>query len=1481
MAEGFDFEKYYVNEKVKTEAAINRTGVILQNTTEPSEIATNNVVYYVASLYVKNIGSSEFIQLTGESWRICIIEDPTKDESERSYYYLRQWHQLGDVATLGISDTWEPKGLRDAVFESNDADADYQYAAINDAVGGNPVPVTAFRAVLYPRYETEVNEAETEQSFMSTGVSTKPINQDVVQYPKLMRLMYGALGLQGGRWKGLRWLERIWDKNGGMNDNAVIPYDRFVKCMNYLADVCKENDVGFSVTYYDQTFAKEVTVEDATREEYRANRARARAKHNKYRVALSNADITRTDLPTRLNFIDAYGNDGLGKFLTKMKTEGYFEPTGSAFGNATALLPPVKTAVQAFFYDREELETNFSSLFRTVMEGVTNIPYVWRFVDTDIKTEIGKAKDRYQETPKPSGRMLFDLDIAVARLTNTPDANKVPYAIPRAIQETGNGDSGYSLIVGIPGESSTMLTAWTSEVGHDIYTGYKNGNNSKENLRRKNFVTTSASEVADYLVNSFNDQVDAGAITALKVEKISAVDGKVKIPDELQTTNPIFYGWATYTAAFMNIIRYYGKNGEQIDATTLFANCFTPNGIFGTSNNSDWASRWLAVSFGIIPENVTVFSGEYDIISWENGVVTGSKAYSDMFEPQLADMWRDITTLPYESFGMVMDAVSAMRRAYKQMNRAVTTRILQIGPVRALKAAMKLDDLSDDFNEFADVCDKLVWYQRLVEESPFTNKSTIPVGNNPTLTSSFPAHFMFPVHMYKRVRVKYKNFWGRTRHRMQKRSIGVRWAEVTFTDASVFNEYPVVNDFHGEQVGYSGGYSIDGRNIVLDEPLPSKVVDAGDGMVQFASCKVHVTVKNDILLEMDEGAVIADVPGAIQFIKIPLPPSQPDGSRESVEIQYKMPGLPYDSEIRKRAFVEYGSLSQASYFEAVRNTGSDDDKHEGWKIFYPSSAEISAMRDGIGVHDKVAMLLSILKHEFGDSRVQLTETRRSMEDQEKMCTGGPESAFLSWHNYGLAAQILILKSDGKTPLEKDDEEVKRLSQVARAFTEGCLDGKFGTPCNVVWCARLAVGPSLFDWEFLPIGVGHKDAPKFRNILISQSDPVHELGYVDVDGENLVKNAVPSGNVPYVLASSPALASAEKHGGHRFMNPRNIRNFEHIEDIVLYDAREYVDLIKLKMNANGTARPESGSIYDWKALNPVACEQLIRYYAMVGSISASKALLAGDFVERYLPIEEQYYNSSPVDYVKGMLGENYADARICTSRDGRSSYITLSDGILHVKSLDAYPNNAPTRLDIHKQQKVDSSHVTWGIWEDGVFYSEEELAEMGREIPYIDSEVPVIAGYVNGEATEGEAVYLHQVVAAKIHKRFGEIRKLFENFGGALMYDRVEDGPNASMADMLENEFGLIAAQDLIPFDDLDTMLDGILRDAGKTTGVLGETGNIYEKVVDNAQISGFRYASLKKEHLHIKDLPTANDGKTLYDLIQKGHGYTANDIVSR
>jgi hypothetical protein len=99
-----------------------------------------------------------------------------------------------------------------------------------------------------------------------------------------------------------------------------------------------------------------------------------------------------------------------------------------------------------------------------------------------------------------------------------------------------------------------------------------------------------------------------------------------------------------------------------------------------------------------------------------------------------------------------------------------------------------------------------------------------------------------------------------------------------------------------------------------------------------------------------------------------------------------------------------------------------------------------------------------------------------------------------------------------------------------------------------------------------------------------------------------------------------------------------------------------------------------------------------------------------------------------------------------------------------------------------------------------------------------------------------------------------------------------------MADMLENEFGLIGAQDLLSFDDLELMADGILdNDTGRDKVMVD--GSIYEKVVNNAQLAGIRKASLDKEHIHVRDMPTPSDGKTLYELLAKGRGYTANDLI--
>ena len=56
-------------------------------------------------------------------------------------------------------------------------------------------------------------------------------------------------------------------------------------------------------------------------------------------------------------------------------------------------------------------------------------------------------------------------------------------------------------------------------------------------------------------------------------------------------------------------------------------------------------------------------------------------------------------------------------------------------------------------------------------------------------------------------------------------------------------------------------------------------------------------------------------------------------------------------------------------------------------------------------------------------------------------------------------------------------------------------------------------------------------------------------------------------------------------------------------------------------------------------------------------------------------------------------------------------------------------------------------------------------------------------------------------------------------------------------------------------------------------------GSIYEKVVNNAQLAGIRRADLTKEHLHVKDTPSKDDGKSMYDRILKGKGYMANDLI--
>jgi hypothetical protein len=318
-----------------------------------------------------------------------------------------------------------------------------------------------------------------------------------------------------------------------------------------------------------------------------------------------------------------------------------------------------------------------------------------------------------------------------------------------------------------------------------------------------------------------------------------------------------------------------------------------------------------------------------------------------------------------------------------------------------------------------------------------------------------------------------------------------------------------------------------------------------------------------------------------------------------------------------------------------------------------------------------------------------------------------------------------------------------------------------------------------------------------------------------------------------------------------------------------------------MNANGNTLGDRGNIYEWKTLNDSACSQLIRYFALTNNIKSAKALIAGDFVEKYQAIEDAFYSTSTVDYVKNMLGEHYEDVYITIDSMNDAGFISLSNGKMYIKVHDQIPDNVPTMIDMHGQQRVDSNHIKRGVWRNGVFYGLDEI-----EIPYTESDGPVIEGYVDGVASYGEAIFLHKSVASALHEAFLNIRDMFERYQGAVMYDRFQDGPNASRFNQLENEFGAIAAQDLMDFDELEAMLaqDDINKRAdiesnGDRNGLID--GSIYEKVVNNAQLAGMRKAVKTNERIHITDKGNGLTPGEIYRAVMEGRAPGANDLMSR
>lgn len=978
-------------------------------------------------------------------------------------------------------------------------------------------------------------------------------------------------------------------------------------------------------------------------------------------------------------------------------------------------------------------------------------------------------------------------------------------------------------------------------------------------------------------------------------------------------------------------------------------------------------------TFGVDLDDSPKLDGDYDVIKWDDcSVAPDNINYrhrgdypSFKTDTDFGDSDCDIDYFcdKVELFGDIIEA----------MDTAITA--LCVYPYSwpvGIYQRSKLKTVKRNYDRLLDVIDKIKYYQQITAESVFENLSFIGdrVGSfeDPPLAVTAPARFILPVHMYKKVKKKYRNWLGLTRHKMVSRSIGVRWVEVRYIDTSVYSEYPpndneLTNDIIIDEDAEVSTFVSDGITMIkldfgknLEETKNDLHIKsftyATNGMLYFGNSfdsefyyECAITSGSEIDSSPTTATAVTDWVAAgpdgkkeqvtklgkvhVWGLKLPLEPTSESDELTKVTVNYKMPYIPYDNEIRNKSFVEYGAFDQSKYAVPMRGGDVDPDRLEGWRIFKNSTRRVQDMRPGLGIYDALSMLVAILRNAFGERRVRLVETIRSREDQSNICMGGAESEYLSWHNYGLSAKILILKEDLRSSIDEHGDDMLKLIDIAEAFTEACYYAKIcPQPINVVWCGRLVMGANNFVWEFLPIGVHHKDAPKFREALIMQHDPVVEYGYVNVDAGGLAVDAVPEDkDAKYILRTSSGYKNAEIINGEHYVNPRFIVNFGTNEDLVLVNIAEYIKMIQLKLAAHGTTLTDRANMYDWKALNDQSYRQLVKYFGMIGNFSGAKSLIAGDFVEKYQNIVDQYYNESAVAFVQAMLGDHYKEIKIYVTNMGDgASYFMLHDGKLHMKVTECRPSYDPKSKDhFHSQKQTNPTSIERGRWIKGVFYKTYELETMdGVQLEYV-SERPMISGFENdGTISGGDAYLLHSIMAAQIKRAYDELKESFENYAGQLMYDRFEDGPNYKLFEMLENEFGIIAAQDLMSFDKLRAMIykdrinaladktnDGTVLGAGANeedrigerdgvtgygTGLTG-TGDalsedltdtvgtywesIFEKVVSNAQLSGVRKASLTREHVKETQRDQGIPLEKLYKMMTKGKGVSAKDILGR
>lgn len=1225
-----------------------------------------------------------------------------------------------------------------------------------------------------------------------------------------------------------------WAKSGKWaKKNCVLPYSTLERRMSHVAREVRENRFEVEVsTYYDlvDPNAPEPKKGDPRRD----------------------VTIPNPILPWIMNSKAVVGYNTSG-FCTSMQNYGYMiDCTGD---NRTPFLPSLRDAFEAYF-PKEEVADEFNEAFEDVLEGIKSLWVLKKCLKSSTRRNIKSV-------------------------SGTDFRN----ATQDEINYTADGETFLIDIESLKCKHSkyvgNVAQGWNSHV--TIVSPYY----ASGKYKRFQYWTT---QDGQYVYKKMDKPIDTG-----------------KLSDEYKDSNyeNALISYTEYSLGdFYNLLvetyDTYAQRRSAVGRIEYLANLLN----FVIAGISTSVSKANADTFSYPPtvaqtqESMESFVSSHPdmkvrVVDWYKGADVESDNPDD-WDTELDDLiplFQPDSSTESAHLYKKLKIVDDVDDIVDKFDAAIVAMAF-IQPAAAAILRVKLNSLKASVREFNRVVNRIKYFEYYTADSVFESKDMIlkisdcygvDLNTGIPITARFPARMLIPTRIYRKVKKKKRFLWfWRTVTKMQ--CIGIRWTEIRFINVGLYSKYPKDMYIPERTIWFESDYTKSSSNIIVTKEIPQDLEPGKKVSVKIGGIDnpISATIVDAHTIAMDTSVNIP-AKGQTQYFKVGLEDTKSGDETTQVNIEYNLPYFPYDEEIRGYAFGTYGPFDQSRY--AIKDrSGSFGSGKDGWKIFYDTSKEISDLRKGINIYPSVAYLLKILKDEFGKDRVELLETTRSVDDQRARCLGGSESAFLSWHNYGLAVKIMIYQDDLQTPIKDGSDDMMKLVEIARTFTADCLKGKYGARFNVVWCGRLTVGADLFDWEFLPIGVNHKDAPKFRDSLISQRDPIVDFSYVPAakyaksPSTQLLKDKT----TQWIPKNSSVYQNADTFGGVRYVNPKSIRNFKFPKNLPLINLIEFIRMIQLKMDAYGTKMPNKGDMYEWFNKNRVAYQQLLVYFGMMGNLQSFRALLAGEYITRFKPIVLSYYSTDPIAFVKNFLGDEYYKVQIRAEDMIDAAYITLADGRLHIPCGDGRPYLPQSVDNMYDQKQVTKEHYQRGRWINGLF------VPATKEDEYV-SKSSVIGGYNNFVAVGGDAYILHAFIGDQIKQEFDAIVKMFEEYKGELMFDSFYNGPYADKYEQLENEFGIIAKQDLIDFDSLKGMLTvADLNDQSngnaittKTTEDGTEYKDIYEKVVSNAEVAGMKLASLSSEHLEVNppkaETVTVED---VYKILNNGNAPTANDIVN-